>query len=166
MKKFLRISKFDSVATITYKGKSLNPKLSLGDVIKISSDVKDILSDITILPKDSHIKLYFELYVGDSGCNILHPTTYVTIKHRYNDEKYSNYFYYTVVDNKLVELSAIPPASKDDVCGMVVDILNNGTSFVLFRLIEQLAHKDVLNKKDLQELFDLTDQEVDLLIKK
>lgn len=165
MKKSLYISNFDSVATITYKGKSLNP-ISLGNVVKFSGDVKDVLSDITILPKDSHTKLYFELYVGDSGSNILHPTTYVTIKHRYNDEKYSNYFYYIVVDNKLVELSAIPSASKDDVCGMAVDILNNGTSFVLFRLIEQLAQKDVLNKKDLQKLFDLTDPEVDLLIKK
>lgn len=164
MKKSLYISKFDSVATITYKDKSLYPKSFLGDVIKFSGDVKDILSDITILPKDSHTKLYFELYVGDS--NILHPTDYATIKHRYNDEKYSNYFYYTVVDNKLVELSAIPPASKNDVCGMVVGILNNGTSFVLFRLIEQLVQKDVLNKKDLQKLFDLTDPEVDLLIKK
>jgi hypothetical protein len=165
MKKFLHISEFDSVANITYKGKSLNPKLLLGYDVEISEDVKDILSDITILPKDSHTKLYFELYVGDSDSK-LHPTDYVTIKHRYNNEKYSNYFYYIVVDTKLVELSAIPPASKDDVCDMVVDILNNGTSFVLFRLIKQLAHKDVLNKKDLQELFDLMDSEIDLLIKK
>ena len=163
MKKYLHVSGFNSTAIILYKDKLLKSESYAGDIIKFSDgSVEDILSGITIYPKIGCSNLYFKLY-GSDNHYALECVSYENIKNNFDIPDYS---WYCVVDSKLVKLSNIPNASKSDVYNMVANALNRELRTILFKLIVRLVNKDILNKVDFQELFNLNDSEVDLLIKK